>query len=242
MAEQPRTPDEEIIQAEAPAVLTDQNDAERLERIQDELTRGFEKLGGLGCAVSVFGSARVPEGDPQYELARTVARELSQSGMEIITGGGPGVMEAANRGAKEGGSRSIGLNIELPFEQHENPYLDVEMTCHYFFTRKLFFVRYSVGFVVFPGGFGTLDELFEALTLSQTGKTRHFPVVLVGSDYWSGLIEWMRGRLLGEGKIGAKDLELLKVVDDPHEVVTEIFRGAELQGFPCDDRGNGASG
>jgi uncharacterized protein (TIGR00730 family) len=162
--------------------------------------------------------------------------------MDIITGGGPGIMEAANRGAKEGGSRSIGINIQLPFEQHENPYLDVEMTCHYFFTRKLFFVRYAVGFVVFPGGFGTLDELFEALTLSQTGKTRHFPVVLVGSDYWSGLIEWMRTRLLGEGKIAAHDLELIKVIDDPHEVVAEIFRGAELQGFPCERRGSGASG
>jgi uncharacterized protein (TIGR00730 family) len=156
-------------------------------------------------------------------------------------------MEAANRGAQEGGSTSIGLNIELPFEQHENPYLDVEMTCHYFFTRKLFFVRYAVGFVVFPGGFGTLDELFEALTLAQTGKTRHFPVVLVGTDYWSGLIEWIRERMLGEGKIAAHDMHLFEVTDDPHEVVAKIFAGAELQGFPCGDasprsRGSGASG
>jgi uncharacterized protein (TIGR00730 family) len=237
-----RTPDEEIIQAQSPLMADEADDAGRLVRIRDELERGFDLLRDLGCAVSIFGSARVPEADPQYEMARAVARELSADGMDIITGGGPGIMEAANRGAKEGGSRSIGLNIQLPFEQHENPYLDVEMTCHYFFTRKLFFVRYAVGFVVFPGGFGTLDELFEALTLSQTGKTRHFPVVLVGSDYWSGLIDWMRTRLLGEGKIAAHDLDLIKVIDDPHEVVTEIFRGAELQGFPCDRRGSGASG
>ncbi|MEA2482679.1 MAG: hypothetical protein QOC55_626 [Thermoleophilaceae bacterium] len=242
MTEPARTPDEEIIQAQSPFVADEADDAGRLVRIRDELERGFDLLRDCGCAVSIFGSARVPEGDAQYELARAVARELSADGMEIITGGGPGIMEAANRGAKEGGSRSIGLNIQLPFEQHENPYLDVEMTCRYFFTRKLFFVRYAVGFVVFPGGFGTLDELFEALTLSQTGKTRHFPVVLVGSDYWSGLIDWMRTRLLGEGKIAAHDLELIKVVDDPHEVVIEIFRGAELQGFPCDRRGSGASG
>jgi len=238
MAEQPRTPDEEIIQADAPGVLSDQSDVERLQRIGREFERGFALLDDLGCAVSIFGSARVPEGDPQYELARAVARELSDDGMAIITGGGPGIMEAANRGAKEGGSTSVGLNIELPFEQHGNPYVDIEMTCHYFFTRKLFFVRYAVGFVVFPGGFGTLDELFEALTLSQTGKTRHFPIVLVGSEYWSGLLEWMRERLLGEGKIAAPDLDLIQVLDDPHQVVTEIFRGAELQGFP----GRGASG
>jgi uncharacterized protein (TIGR00730 family) len=156
-------------------------------------------------------------------------------------------MEAANRGAQEGGSKSIGLNIELPSEQHENPYLDVEMTCHYFFTRKLFFVRYAVGFVVFPGGFGTLDELFEALTLDQTGKMRHFPVVLVGTDYWSGLIEWIRERMLGEGKISPHDIRLFEVTDDAHEVVAKIFAGAERQGFPCGEnsprrRGKGASG
>jgi uncharacterized protein (TIGR00730 family) len=239
MTEQPRTPDEEIIQAQAPAVASEQDDAGRIARIQDELKRGFDLLRDAGCAVSIFGSARVPEGDPQYELARDVARELSKDGFDVITGGGPGIMEAANRGAQEGGSRSIGLNIELPFEQHENPYLDLEITCHYFFTRKLFFVRYSIGFVVFPGGFGTLDELFEALTLAQTGKTRHFPVILVGSGYWSGLVEWLRERALAEGMIARHDLDLLQVVDDPHEVVAKVFAGAELQGFPC---GRGASG
>ena len=235
----PRTPDEEILQAQAPAVESLDNDAARLRRISDELARGFDLLGDIDCAVSIFGSARVPEGEPQYELARAVARELSRDGMDIITGGGPGIMEAANRGAKEGGSRSIGLNIELPFEQHENPYLDIEMTCHYFFTRKLFFVRYAIGFVVFPGGFGTMDELFEALTLSQTGKTRHFPIVLVGSDYWRGLVDWMRERLLGEGKIAEPDLDLIELCDDPKDIVAAIFRGAELQGFPC---GRGAAG
>src|SRR4051794_2833008 len=239
MAEQPRTPDEEIIQADAPGVLSDQSDVERLQRIGREFERGFALLDDLGCAVSIFGSARVPEGDPQYELARAVARELSDDGMAIITGGGPGIMEAANRGAKEGGSTSVGLNIELPFEQHGNPYVDIEMTCHYFFTRKLFFVRYAVGFVVFPGGFGTLDELFEALTLSQTGKTRHFPIVLVGSDYWQGLVDWLRERMVTEGKISRSDLDLFTVCDDPKDIVAAVFRGAELQGFPC---GKGASG
>jgi uncharacterized protein (TIGR00730 family) len=227
----PETHDEEILGAESPLVSELDDEAARLRRIQLELQRGFELLHDVGCAVSVFGSARVPEGDPEYELAREVARELSRGGMAVITGGGPGLMEAANRGAQEGGSASIGLNIELPFEQAPNPYVDIGMTCHYFFTRKLFFVRYAIGFVVFPGGFGTLDEMFEAVTLSQTGKIRHFPIVLVGSDYWSGLVDWLRARVLAEGKIAPRDLGLLEVVDDPREVVAKVFAGAELQGF-----------
>src|SRR5204863_8220015 len=231
----PRTPDEEIIQAQAPAVAAEHNDAARVQRIREEFEHGFKLLADVGCAVSIFGSARVPQGDPQYELARAVARELSADGMDIITGGGPGIMEAANRGAKEGGSLSIGLNIELPFEQHENPYLDREMTCHYFFTRKLFFVRYAIGFVVFPGGFGTLDELFEALTLSQTDRIRHFPIVLVGADYWSGMIDWLRASMLGHGMISAHDMDLFTVCDDPKDVAAAIFRGAEQQGFPPHD-------
>jgi uncharacterized protein (TIGR00730 family) len=233
MAKQPRTRDEEILQAQAPATLSLDSDAQRVERIAAELKRGFELLHDVRYAVSVFGSARVPEGGAEYELARTTARELSKDGFAIITGGGPGAMEAANRGAQEGGSLSIGLNIELPFEQHENPYLDREMTCHYFFTRKLFFVRYAIGFVVFPGGFGTLDELFEALTLSQTDRIRHFPVVLVGKDYWSGLVDWMRAQLLGRGMISAEDLDLFTVCDDPADVTAAVFRGAEQQGFPA---------
>jgi uncharacterized protein (TIGR00730 family) len=239
MTTHPRTPDEEIIQSQSPLVIPREDDLHRLGRIHDELERGFTLLRDVGCAVSMFGSARVPETHPEYELARAVARELSAGGMDIITGGGPGVMEAANRGAKEGGSRSIGLNIELPFEQHENPYLDIEMTCHYFFTRKLFFVRYSVGFVVFPGGYGTLDELFEALTLDQTGKMRHFSIVLVGSDFWSGLVDWVRERVLADEMISPVDLNLFEVCDEPRDIVAAVFRGAELQGFPC---GGGASG
>jgi uncharacterized protein (TIGR00730 family) len=229
----PRTPDEEIIQAQAPVVRETYDDQQRLDRIRRELERGFEMLGDVGCAVSVFGSARVPPGAPEYELARSVARELSRDGMDIITGGGPGIMEAANRGAKEGRSLSIGLNIELPFEQHENPYLDRELTCHYFFTRKLFFVRYAIGFVVLPGGFGTLDEMFEALTLSQTDKIRHFPVVLVGKDYWGGLVDWIRARLLDEGKISPGDMDLFTLCDDPKDVVSAVFRGAEQLGLPA---------
>src|SRR4051812_36584784 len=228
MREQPRTQDEEILQ-QAPV----DRDVERLERIERELARGFALLHDVGYAVSMFGSARVPEGTPEYELARTIARDLSAAGMPVITGGGPGAMEAANRGAQEGGSLSIGLNIELPFEQHVNPYLDRELTCHYFFTRKLFFVRYAIGFVVLPGGFGTLDELFEALTLSQTDRIRHFPIVLVGSDYWQPLVDWIRARLFKDGKISPEDMDLFSVCDDPRDVTAAVFRGAEQQGFPA---------
>jgi uncharacterized protein (TIGR00730 family) len=231
-AREPETPDEEILQAQAPFVEAVDTDEERLERVAAELRRGFALLHDIRYAVSVFGSARVSEASPEYAMARTVARELSQDGFAIITGGGPGVMEAASRGAKEGGSLSIGLNIELPFEQHENQYLDREMTCHYFFTRKLFFVRYAIGFVVFPGGFGTLDELFEALTLSQTDRIRHFPVVLVGSDYWAGLVDWMRSQMLARGMISQGDMDLFTVCDDPRDVAAAVFRGAEEQGFP----------
>ena len=228
MSQQPRTHDREILQG---ADASD--DPARLERINAELAKGFDLLRDVDYAVSIFGSARVREGDKEYDLAREIARELSKDGMAVITGGGPGVMEAANRGAQEGGSLSIGLNIELPFEQHENPYLDREMTCHYFFTRKLFFVRYAVGFVVLPGGFGTLDELFESLTLSQTGKIRHFPIVLVGNAYWSDLLAWMRKHLVERGKVSAEDMDLFTICDTPREVAATIFKGAEQQGFPA---------
>jgi uncharacterized protein (TIGR00730 family) len=229
----PETHDEEILQAQSPAVASLNGDAERIDRIARELEKGFRLLGDLQCAVSVFGSARVPPDSPEYDLARSIARELSRDGMAIITGGGPGVMEAANRGAQEGGSPSVGLNIELPFEQGLNPYVDRAMTCRYFFTRKLFFVRYAIGFVVFPGGFGTMDELFEALTLSQTRKIRHFPIVLVGSDYWGGLVDWLRSHALAEGMVAEGDLALFEVVDDPDQVIARVFAGAEQQGFPC---------
>ena len=215
----PATLDEEIIAAEETAVLSTLTDETRLERIEEELTSGFEALAHVGAAVSFFGSARTPEDHPEYALARETARLAGEAGLAVISGGGPGAMEAANRGAQDAGALSIGLNIDLPFEQGMNPYVDLGLTFHYFFTRKVMFVRYASGFVVFPGGFGTLDELFEALTLIQTDKIHDFPVILVGSDYWCGLIEWMRERLLGEEKISPGDLDLLTVTDDPHEVV-----------------------
>ncbi|MGH2801657.1 MAG: TIGR00730 family Rossman fold protein, partial [Thermoleophilaceae bacterium] len=184
---EPRVPvtlDEEIIAAQEAGVLSTLTDAVRLERIQEEVEMGFRALAQVGAAASFFGSARTAPDDPEFAKARRTARLVGEAGMAIITGGGPGAMEAANRGAKDAGALSIGLNIELPFEQGLNPYLDIGLEFHYFFARKIMFVRYASGFVVFPGGFGTLDELFESLTLIQTGKVRNFPVILVGSDYW----------------------------------------------------------
>ena len=220
-AASPRTPatlDEELLEAEAAAVLSVETDASRLARIQRELAAGFRALASVGPAVSVFGSARTPAGHPEYELARATSRALGDAGVAIITGGGPGIMEAANRGAREAGALSVGLNIELPFEQGWNAYVDVGLEFHYFFTRKVMFVRYASAFVVFPGGFGTLDELFEALTLIQTGKVRHFPVVLAGTAYWGGLVEWLRERMLAEGKVAEDDIGLVLVSDEPDEV------------------------
>jgi uncharacterized protein (TIGR00730 family) len=225
----PATLDEELLNAQSAAVETTQSEAERLERVHHELARGFEVLSGIGPAVSIFGSARVDERDPTYERARLVARMLGQEGFGIITGGGPGIMEAANRGAREAGVPSVGLNIELPLEQQQNPYVEIGLRFHYFFTRKVMFVRYACAFVVFPGGYGTLDELFEALTLIQTAKIRHFPVVGIGLDYWHGLLDWMDGRLVAEGKIAPADVELLQTTDDPAEVVQIVKAGASLQ-------------
>ena len=197
----PRTLDEEIIAAQEPAVVSTLSDADRLERIQTELSRAFDALAPVGAAVSFFGSARTPRDHPEYTLARETARLLGDAKLAIITGGGPGTMEAANRGAQDAGALSIGLNIELPFEQGLNPWVELGLEFHYFFARKIMFVRYASGFVVFPGGFGTLDELFESLTLIQTGKVSDFPVLLVGTDYWRGLIDWIEQRPLAEGKI-----------------------------------------
>jgi uncharacterized protein (TIGR00730 family) len=230
-ARTPGTRDEELLNAESPLIASIESDAARIERVEEELARGFATLGGVGPAVSVFGSARTPAGDPDYELARRTAELLGRAGYAVITGGGPGIMEAANRGARQAGAGSIGLNIELPFEQAPNEYAGVQLKFHYFFTRKVMFVRYAVGFVVFPGGFGTLDELFEALTLIQTRKVSHFPVLLVGGEYWSGLVGWLRDRLLATGKVAAADLDLLTVTDDPHEVVRLVCAGAERQGL-----------
>jgi uncharacterized protein (TIGR00730 family) len=225
----PVTWDEEIISAQEETVVSTLTDAARLERIQGEIEMGFRALAHVGAAASIFGSARTPPGDPEYALARETARLVGEGGMAVITGGGPGVMEAANRGARDAGATSIGLNIELPFEQGLNPYVDIGLEFHYFFARKVMFVRYASGFVVFPGGFGTLDELFESLTLIQTGKVRNFPVVLVGSDYWRGLLEWLRERMLGEGKISPGDLDLITVTDDPAEVRDSLMSAAHRQ-------------
>jgi uncharacterized protein (TIGR00730 family) len=225
----PATADEELIGAQEPAVVSTLTDAARLERIQDELDRGFDALAHVGAAASFFGSARTPPDDPEYELARETARVVGESGLAVITGGGPGVMEAANRGARDVGALSIGLNIELPFEQGPNPYCDIALEFHYFFARKIMFVRYASGFVVFPGGFGTLDELFEALTLIQTDKIREFPVILMCSDYWRGLVDWVRERPLGEGKISPGDLDLLMVTDDPQPARERLLAATHRQ-------------
>jgi uncharacterized protein (TIGR00730 family) len=176
-------------------------------------------LADVGDAISIFGSARVEEDDPSYQQAVELARQLGEAGFAIITGGGPGIMEACNKGAKLAGAPSIGCSIELPFEQGVNRYVDIALNFRYFFVRKTMFVKYSQGFVIFPGGFGTFDELFEALTLIQTGKVHNFPIVLFGSSYWKGLLDWLRDTVLVEGKISPADLDLLIVSDDPAEVV-----------------------
>ena len=202
----------------------------RAAEIGDEFLQGFLAVQRIGRpAFTVFGSARVKPDHPQYQAARETARLLGEAGFSVITGGGPGIMEAANRGARDAGALSIGLNIELPFEQGLNSYCDIGLEFHYFFTRKIMFVRYASGYVVFPGGFGTLDETFEALTLIQTGKIRHFPVVLIGSDYWGGLVDWIRDRLKAEGKVSAEDLDLFCVTDDPAEVRDRLMSAAHRQ-------------
>ena len=192
-------------------------------RIGDEFLQGFKAVGRIDRpAVSLFGSARVHEGHPAYEQAREVGRLFAEAGFAVVTGGGPGVMEAANRGAKEGDGLSVGFNIELPHEQHENPYLDIELTFNHFYARKTMFVKAAEGFVIFPGGFGTLDELFESLTLIQTGKVLHFPVVLFDSDYWQGLLGWLRERPLPAAMISPEDVELLYLTDAPAEAVSRV--------------------
>ncbi len=198
----------------------------RVLRIQAEFVEGFGALAELGRAVSVFGSARTHPDSREYAQAEEVARRLVAEGYAVITGGGPGTMEAANRGAHEAGGLSVGLGIELPFEQSMNEWVDLGVNFRYFFARKTMFVKYAVGFVVLPGGFGTLDEMFEALTLVQTQKMTAFPVVLIGKDYWCGLIDWLKGPVLDGGKIKAADLELLVVVDTPEEAV-ELVLAAE---------------
>ncbi|MCC2307035.1 TIGR00730 family Rossman fold protein [Cellulomonas chengniuliangii] len=206
------------------------SDPWRVMRIQSEFVEGFGALAEVGPAVSVFGSARTPAGSPDYLIGEAVGRGLAEAGYGVITGGGPGIMEAANKGASEAGGLSVGLGIELPFEQGMNQWVDLGVNFRYFFARKTMFVKYAEGFVVLPGGFGTFDELFEALTLVQTHKVTEFPIVLVGVDYWSGLLEWLRGPVLGRGMIAAADLDLIHLVDGADEAVRIVCeRGAELR-------------
>jgi uncharacterized protein (TIGR00730 family) len=202
---------------------SDGADGRRVAAIAEEFSTGFTTLENIPTpAVTIFGSARVSESHPAYRDAREAARLFAEAGFAVITGGGPGVMEAANRGAQEGGGFSVGFNIELPHEQYANPYLDLGLTFKHFYVRKTMFVKPAEGFVIFPGGFGTLDELFEALTLIQTGKVRHFPVVLFDSSYWDGLMDWINGPLLKEGMISSEDLDLLLVTDDTEEAVATV--------------------
>jgi uncharacterized protein (TIGR00730 family) len=215
----PTSSDEEMLEADTSAIISLVDDEARVGRVADELRKGFAALASVGRAVTVFGSARTPPDHPEYGIARELARRLGEEGFAIITGGGPGVMEAANRGAADAGATSIGLGIELPMEQGLNDWVDVPLEFHFFFTRKVMFVRYASAFVVFPGGFGTLDELFEALTLRQTNKIRHFPVVLVGTAYWGGMVDWLRDRMLADGKIGTDDVRQIEVTDDLSRVV-----------------------
>jgi hypothetical protein len=191
-------------------------------RIMAEFVEGFDRLAGLGPAVTLFGSARTRPGHPQYQAAYEVARSLGEKGFNIITGGGPGIMQAGNEGALAANVSSVGLNIELPFEQGGNRYVTLPIEFHYFFVRKTMFVKYAQAFVIFPGGFGTMDELFEALTLIQTGRVQNFPVVLYGSEYWSGLVQWIRSTMLADGKVSPADVELLIEADSPAEV-TDII-------------------
>jgi uncharacterized protein (TIGR00730 family) len=197
---------------------------EHVARIAEDFRGGFEAVARIDRpAVTIFGSARTPAGTKPYEQARGVARRFAEAGWAVVTGGGPGVMEAANRGAKEGGGLSVGFNIQLPHEQHENPYLDIEYTFQHFYARKTMFVKAAEGYVVFPGGFGTMDELFESLTLIQTGKVLNFPVVLFDVDYWTELLVWVRNEALAKGMISPEDVELLHLTDDPDQAVQHVL-------------------
>lgn len=208
-----------------------EREAWRLFGIMSEFVEATDRLSEVRPAVSIFGSARVLPDSPYYRLTESIAGKLSDAGLGVISGGGPGVMEAANKGAFGGNGPSIGLNIQLPHEQHTNPYQDISLGFRHFFARKYMFVRFAVAYIVMPGGFGTLDELMEALTLIQTRKSRQFPVILVGASFWGGLIDWLKDRLVGEGMISPEDMDLIQVIDDPDLVVEAIFRHYETRGF-----------
>jgi len=236
---QPVTEDQKFLQGSTgdPTDFTRQ-DTWRVMRIMSEFIEGFDNLADVTKGVTIFGSARTHPEDPQYLAAQETARLLALEGFAIITGAGPGIMEAANRGAKEAGGRSIGCNIELPFEQGANPYVDTLINFRYFFVRKTMFIKYSNAFVIFPGGFGTLDEAFEALTLIQTGKINQFPVILFGRHYWAGLIRWIQSRVLGEKKISPGDMDLMIMTDDPAEAVKVIVGAYESQMSPYSAQGD----
>jgi uncharacterized protein (TIGR00730 family) len=226
----PRSTSDQRLLAEGDGADWVHMDPWRVMRITSEFVEGFGALAEVGQAVSVFGSARTKPGTPDYETGRAVGRGLAEAGYAVITGGGPGIMEAANRGACDAGGLSVGLGIELPFEQGMNDWVDLGVNFRYFFARKTCFVKYSQGFVVLPGGFGTFDELFESLTLVQTHKVTGFPIVLVGRSYWQGLLDWLGGEVLSRGTISAVDLELLEVVDTAEEAVSTVLeRGAALR-------------
>jgi len=217
------TEDQKLLETPTGGDEFTRTDPWRVLRIMGEFIEGFDTLASIRKGVTIFGSARTHPDDPQYVAAQEVARILAKAGYAIITGAGPGIMEAANKGAKMGGGRSIGCNIELPFEQGANPYVDTLVNFRYFFVRKTMFIKYSNAFIIFPGGFGTLDEAFEAVTLIQTGKLYHFPVIMFGRHYWAGLIRWLQSRVLGEKKISPGDLDLILLTDDPAEAAQAVI-------------------
>ena len=220
------TQDEQLLETPRHDEFT-HTDTWRVFRIMGEFVEGFDDLATITRGVSIFGSARTPPDNPQYKAAQETAALLARAGYAVITGGGPGIMQAANQGAFEAGGISIGCNIELPFEQKPNPYLTRSLTFKYFFVRKTMFVKYSTAFIIFPGGFGTLDELFESLTLIQTRKIKNFPVILFGSAYWKGMVEWIKGLMLAEGKINEADLHMLNLTDSPSEVVEIVVKSQD---------------
>jgi uncharacterized protein (TIGR00730 family) len=231
------TQDEQLLESPRPDEFT-HTDPWRVFRIMGEFVEGFDELATLNRGISIFGSARSKPDDPDYKAAQETAALLVAEGFAVITGGGPGIMEAANKGAWEAGGLSVGCNIELPFEQRPNPYLTKSVKFKYFFVRKMMFVKYSLGFIIFPGGFGTFDELFEALTLIQTKKIRNFPMILFGSSYWRGLLDWLRDTVKREGKISEIDFDMIQITDSPAEVVEIVLRSqSSLAELVSDDIG-----
>lgn len=225
----PLTPDEEVIRAQESRVVSELTDEQRVARMSEELRRGFAALTHVSPAASVFGSARTPIDHPEYRRAADLGRKLGEAGLAVITGGGPGAMEAANRGAREAKALSVGLTIDLPAEERVNRYVDLEVHFHYFFIRKVMFVRYASAYLALPGGFGTLDELFECLTLIQTQKIKDFPVVLIGTTHFDALVDWLRDDLVGNGRIAESDLERILVTDDLDEAVARVLAAVERQ-------------